>query len=75
MLKIAYKDDYNAMLKRCEGAGSSVSSALIRIMTSHFVAPLVNVQNLVFVNGDFAFSVHAGMAMYKMWSTVQHIHR
>ena len=40
MLKIAHKDDYNAMLKRCEGASSSVASASIRIMTSLFVALL-----------------------------------
>ena len=36
MLKIAHKDDYNAVLKRCEEASSSA----IRIMTSHFVALL-----------------------------------
>ena len=40
MLKTAHKDDYNAMLKRCEGASSSVVGASMRIMMSHFVALL-----------------------------------
>ena len=38
MLKIAHKNDYNAMLKRCKGASSSVAGASISFMTSHFVA-------------------------------------
>ena len=38
MMKIAHKDDYNAMQKRCEGASSRVAGASIRIMTVHFVA-------------------------------------
>ena len=38
MLKIAHKNDYNAMQKRCEGASSNVAGASIRIMMSHFVA-------------------------------------
>ena len=42
MLKIAHKDDNNAMLRRCEGANDSVACASIRIMTSHFVALLVS---------------------------------
>ena len=41
MLKIAPKDDCNAMLKRCEGAISNVAGASMRIMMSHFVALLV----------------------------------
>ena len=41
MTKIAHKDNYNAMLKRCEGASGSVAEASIRVMTSHFVALLV----------------------------------
>ena len=40
MVKIARKDGYNAMLKRCEGARSNVAGASVRIMTSHFVAHL-----------------------------------
>ena len=39
-MKIAHKDDQNAMQKRCEGASNSVAGALMRIMTSHFVALL-----------------------------------
>ena len=38
MLKIAHKDDYNAMLERCEGVHSSVTGASIRNMTSQFIA-------------------------------------
>ena len=38
MLKIADKDDYNAMLQRYEEVSSSVAGASIRILTSHFVA-------------------------------------
>ena len=40
-MKIAHKDDWNAMQKRCEGASSNIAGALMRIMTSHFVALLV----------------------------------
>ena len=38
MLEITHKEDYNAMEKMCEGASSSVAGALLRIITSHFVA-------------------------------------
>ena len=41
MMKIAHKEDCNALLKSIEGANSSVTGASIRIMTSHFVALLV----------------------------------
>ena len=37
-MKIANKEDYKAMPNRCEGASSSVTGALIRIMTPHFEA-------------------------------------
>ena len=40
-MKIAHKEDYNTMQKRCEGASSNVAEALIRIMTAHFVALLI----------------------------------
>ena len=40
MMKIVHKDDYNAMLERCEAANTSVTGASIRLMTSHFVALL-----------------------------------
>ena len=40
MMKITHKDDYDANQKRCEGASSNVARALIRTMTSHFVAQL-----------------------------------
>ena len=42
MMKIAHKDDYNATQKRCEGASNSMAGALMRIMTSHFVALLTH---------------------------------
>ena len=37
-MKIAHKDGCNALLKRCEGASSSMADASMRIMTSHFAA-------------------------------------
>ena len=43
MIKVAYKDDYNAMQKRREGARSSVAGASIKIMTSHFAALLSDI--------------------------------
>ena len=43
-MKIAHKDDYNAVQKRCEGASSSVAGSSIRIMMSHFVALLVQTE-------------------------------
>ena len=43
MLIIAHKDDYNAVQKRCqEPCSSSVAGASITIMTSHFVALVVD---------------------------------
>ena len=44
-MKIAHKDDYNAMQKGCEGASGSVAGALRRIMMSHFVALLQSTLN------------------------------
>ena len=40
MLKIAHKDNYNSMLKRCKGASSNVAGVSTRIMMSHFAALL-----------------------------------
>ena len=49
-MKIAHKDDYNIMQKRCEGASSSVAGASIRIMTSHFVAHFLQLSPLTMTN-------------------------